>query len=144
MKLLIPIRLLLAIVALALLGTHASAESTSFNDLSKPIVESATRVVEPTPVDYRNKRYKVKKGDTFPAIALAFGLDATELAAWNDQRNPELIYVGQSLRLHPPGLSGVGGTPIFIDLPSGVATPPSAAVAAPPAPSPTQIGRAHV
>lgn len=53
--------------------------------------------------------YTVKAGDTLYSIALEFGLDYRELAAWNNVE-PARIRVGQSLRLTPPG--GVVASPL--------------------------------
>ena len=47
--------------------------------------------------------YTVKKGDTLYSIALDQGKDYKELVAWNNLENPNLIKVGQQLRLSPPG-----------------------------------------
>jgi lipoprotein NlpD len=47
--------------------------------------------------------YVVKRGDTLFQIALDFGLDYKELAAWNGIENPNVILVGQVLRVTAPG-----------------------------------------
>jgi lipoprotein NlpD len=47
--------------------------------------------------------YTVKRGDTLYQIALDNGLDYRELAAWNNVQNADRIFVGQVLRLGPPG-----------------------------------------
>lgn len=57
----------------------------------------------------RPDAYTVKAGDTLYSIALEFGLDYRELAAWNNI-DPARIRVGQSLRLSPP--RGVVATPL--------------------------------
>ena len=57
----------------------------------------------------RPESYTVKPGDTLYAIALEFGLDYRELAAWNSI-DPGKIRVGQQLRLSPP--RGVVATPL--------------------------------
>lgn len=53
--------------------------------------------------------YVVKRGDTLYQIALDHGLDYRELAAWNNIENVNVIRVGQTLLLGPPG--GVGAAP---------------------------------
>ena len=50
--------------------------------------------------------YTVKRGDTLHKIALDNGLDYRELAAWNNIENPNLIRVGQVLRLARAGRAG--------------------------------------
>ena len=56
--------------------------------------------------DARPQTYTVKRGDTMHQIALDNGLDYRELAAWNNLENPNVIRVGQVLRLTAPGDSG--------------------------------------
>ncbi|HMM46662.1 MAG TPA: peptidoglycan DD-metalloendopeptidase family protein [Thiobacillaceae bacterium] len=47
-------------------------------------------------------RHTVQRGDTLYAIAFANNLDHREIAAWNRLASPDLILVGQVLRLTPP------------------------------------------
>jgi lipoprotein NlpD len=54
--------------------------------------------------DWRPDSYAVKKGDTLYSIALDHGLAYRDVAAWNGLTDPNVIRVGQSLRLTaPPG-----------------------------------------
>jgi lipoprotein NlpD len=46
--------------------------------------------------------YTVKKGDTLYSIALDHGQDYKDVAAWNYLENPNLIKIGQQLRVVPP------------------------------------------
>lgn len=50
-----------------------------------------------------SKVHVVQKGETLISIALARGLDYRELAAWNNITNPNLIRLGEPLRVVPPG-----------------------------------------
>lgn len=52
--------------------------------------------------DERPDSYVVQKGDTLFSIALDFGHDYKELAAWNELADPSVIRVGQRLRLTAP------------------------------------------
>lgn len=52
--------------------------------------------------DWRPEYYVVKKGDTLYSIALDYGLDYRELAAWNSLEDPGLIKIDQRLRLFAP------------------------------------------
>ncbi len=96
------------------------------------------RAAEP---DTRPSTYTVKRGDTLAAIALEYGLDYRELAAWNGIENPDRILVGQVLKLNPAGDARPGGT---VDAATGVTTAPlrgappvvEARPAAPPAGAP--------
>ena len=56
----------------------------------------------PAPVDV-GKIHTIQKGDTLLSVALANGLDYRELAAWNNIVNPNVIKLGEVLRLTPPG-----------------------------------------
>ena len=58
----------------------------------------------------RPQTYTVKRGDTLHQIALDNGLDYRELAAWNNLENPNVIRVGQVLRLSPPTEGGAPTT----------------------------------
>lgn len=47
--------------------------------------------------------YRVKAGDTLQVIAARAGLDSRRIVEWNQLQSPDRIYVGQVLRLTPPG-----------------------------------------
>ena len=49
--------------------------------------------------------YVVRQGDTLYSIALAHDLDYKQLAQWNQLASPDVIEVGQQLRLSPPSAS---------------------------------------
>jgi len=49
----------------------------------------------------RPASYTVRSGDTLHSIAWRYRVDYRELASWNALTNPNLIIVGQKLRLHP-------------------------------------------
>ncbi|WP_416561077.1 peptidoglycan DD-metalloendopeptidase family protein [Limnohabitans sp. yimb22184] len=77
--------------------------------------------------------YTVQRGDTLTRIGLDNGQGWRDLARWNNLTNPDLIEVGQVLRVAPPGAavenSGVVVRPIA---PSGN----TSATATPPKPEP--------
>ena len=52
--------------------------------------------------DERPDAYIVQRGDTLFGIALDFGYDYKDVAAWNGLADPSMIRVGQRLRLTPP------------------------------------------
>ena len=56
--------------------------------------------------------YTVKKGDTLYLIALDHGLDYKDLAAWNNLENPNVIRLGQQLRLRAPAAGTVVTVPL--------------------------------
>jgi len=72
-----------------------------------------------TLVDYSAEVHVVAPGETLYSIAWRHGLNHNDLARWNGLSNPDLLLVGQRLRLRP-----------------GVAARPAATVGAPPAATP--------
>ncbi|MEK7875109.1 MAG: peptidoglycan DD-metalloendopeptidase family protein [Pseudomonadota bacterium] len=85
-----------------------------------PVIErqpSAVKpAVKPSPpaageADSRPDYYTVRKGDTLYTIALDHGLDYKELVEWNNIINPNVIRVGQQLRLKAP-VPAVVATPL--------------------------------
>lgn len=52
--------------------------------------------------DWRPDTYTVKKGDTLYGIALDHGQDYRDIAAWNGIADPNVIAVGQTLRVRAP------------------------------------------
>ena len=51
---------------------------------------------------YEQRVHVVRAGDTLFSIAWAYGVDQRDLARWNGIKNPDVIQVGQRLRLSPP------------------------------------------
>ncbi|CAG1017664.1 Murein hydrolase activator NlpD [Burkholderiaceae bacterium] len=89
--------------------------------------------------------YTVKPGDTMIRIGLETGQNWKDLVKWNELENPNLIEVGQTLRVMPPGVdpNGAGTKPVTTakveTKPLSAATPASgAAAAAPAATTPSQ------
>lgn len=70
--------------------------------------------------------YTVQRGDTLTRIGLDNGQGWRDLARWNNLTNPDLIEVGQVLRVSPPGgaveTSGVVVRPIASSGPSSSVT----------------------
>ena len=89
-----------------------------------PAAETAAR--EP---DSRPEYYTIKKGDTLYTIALDHGLDYKELIEWNRIENPNLIRLGQQLRLLAPAATVVTAPfrtpPPFGGKPVTGSTPPA-------------------
>ena len=44
--------------------------------------------------------YNVKRGDTLTKIAAMYGVSVLDLISWNDIRNPDLIYEGQTIIIY--------------------------------------------
>ncbi|MDQ8022165.1 MAG: peptidoglycan DD-metalloendopeptidase family protein [Moraxellaceae bacterium] len=73
----------------------APVESRSPGGVAPAAAATAT---SPAP---RPGYYVVKRGDTLYSIALENGQDYRDVAAWNKLDNPNLILVGQELRVRP-------------------------------------------
>jgi lipoprotein NlpD len=89
--------------------------------------------------DVRPSTYTVKRGDTLYQIALDHGLDYKDLASWNGLENPNVIRVGQVLRVAAPGetasATGVTTAPLKT-LPPVTAAAPGAGAASGTIPAP--------
>jgi lipoprotein NlpD len=122
-----------------------------------PAVESAA-VVKPLPgAENAGKPgyYSVKPGDTLIRVGLENGQNWKDLVRWNNLDNPNIIEVGQVLRVVPPGTdpAAVGTRPVTqakVEVRPLDAKPPTAAavpaastttVAAVPAAAPAPVTR---
>jgi len=73
-----------------------------------PVVEAAP--AEPPPVEKPIPTHVVKRGETLVSIALQYGLDYRDLAAWNNIANMNVLSTGQVLVLAaPPGTPAATG-----------------------------------
>lgn len=76
--------------------------------------------------------YVIKKGDTLSGVARRYGIDARDLAAWNDITDPKRVDVGRRLRLSPPQSRGTStGKAPLAEPRSQTATPRSTAPSPP-------------
>jgi len=91
--------LLLTIGGCAFIEQQPVAVTTA--EGAKALDPSSTRITRRRG-DERPDAYVVQRGDTLYAIALDFGFDYRELAAWNELADPSRILVGQRLRFTPP------------------------------------------
>jgi lipoprotein NlpD len=73
-------------------------------DVAKPAAPAAPAS---SPTDAKPGTYVVKPGDTLMRIALESGQGWRDVARWNNIENPNLIEVGQVLRVVPPGAGEV-------------------------------------
>lgn len=76
--------------------------ATPFASTRPDVPSSVKPVTAAVPVEIV-KQHIIQKGDTLISVALANGLDYRELAAWNNIVNPNIIKLGEVLRLTPPG-----------------------------------------
>ncbi|MEO8158196.1 MAG: peptidoglycan DD-metalloendopeptidase family protein [Betaproteobacteria bacterium] len=101
-------------------NTQSQASSTapvSSPAIAAPVITNAKPEHQPAPLDepetkpyregdWRPEFHVVKKGDTLYSIALDYGQDYRELAAWNNLADPGVIRIDQRLRLFPPDSFG--------------------------------------
>ena len=114
-------QLLLLTLTLGLLSACSS------NLRQAPIIERSPVADAKKPADEpKDERYfyTVKRGDTLIGIALDYGQNHRDLAAWNNLANPNDIKVDQVLRVAPPdNVAGVQTSPIQMP-PAEPKTPP--------------------
>ncbi len=86
-----------------------------------PVIErsGAPRAANALPANAGAGMYTVKKGDTLYSIALDHGHDYKDVAAWNNLDNPDLIKIGQPLRVTPPD----SGAPVAVSKPVSSSAP---------------------
>ncbi len=77
--------------------------------------------------------YTVRSGDTLIAIGWQAGIDHRKIAEWNRLKSPDRIFVGQVLRLTPPGGSAPPPATASIGEAVAVSRPVEAASAVAPA-----------
>jgi len=67
-----------------------------------PVTAQAAPAARAAADDLRPETYTVKRGDTLYGIALDHGQDYRDIARWNNLTDPNLIEVGQVLRVRDP------------------------------------------
>ena len=102
---------LLVVLLLPILAACASHAPAPVEDRGGASAQAKPAAV-PAP-DSHAGYHTVKKGDTLYSIALDNGQDYKDVAAWNNLDNPNLIKVGQQLRVTPPD----NGAPVAISKP---------------------------
>jgi len=115
-------------------ATPAEVPASGVVDPSK-----APAVPAVTPPGY----YTVKPGDTLIRIGLDSGQNWRDIVRWNNLENPNVVEVGQTLRIVPPGVDPAAATSRPV-VPARVETRPLDARAAASAPttSPPQVALA--
>jgi lipoprotein NlpD len=134
-------QILVSAVVMLLVGCASKGPAPVENRVaSRPGSSAAT-----APQVARPGYYLVKKGDTLYSIAHQYDRDYRELAAWNSLDDPNVIGVGQELRVVPPSVDaaagGTGGT-IIVGAPLAPkieSTPQSGSSGASPSSSPAVV-----
>ncbi|MHB8472387.1 MAG: peptidoglycan DD-metalloendopeptidase family protein [Gammaproteobacteria bacterium] len=125
-----------AVLAAATLLTACGGTLAPVEDLHAPSVRALpSQAPAPLPPGY----HAVRRGETLYAIAFLYGYSYQQLANWNHIAPPYAIYVGQRLRVMPPGARAPSPIRVLPAEPgpaSGNATPASPAEAASPTSKP--------
>jgi lipoprotein NlpD len=98
----------LAIVALAGCAARRPAPVVERAQPAPPVELPAPEAPVGAPAEKPVPTHMVKRGETLASIALQYGLDYRELAAWNNIVNPNRLETGRVLVLTPPS----GATPL--------------------------------
>ena len=120
----------LRVAWLAVLAALASCSTLNYEQGSAPAPRADSRT------------YVVRKGDTLFKIAWQHGVDQRDLARWNGIRDPDVIHVGQRIRLTPAGAAAARGAdapakaPAKSSPPSKSGSPPRSAKSSGAAPPP--------
>jgi len=150
------IRLLAAVLVVVLAGCASSGRKAPVEERSvvaKPPVAAAAPAPAPeaAPVPLPGAEnagkpgyYTIKPGDTLLRVALEHGQNWRDLVRWNNLENPNLLEVGQVLRVVPPATEAVTARAVpnagRVDTrpleprPAASAAAPTAGATAPPAP----------
>lgn len=75
--------------------------------------------------------FTVRPGDTLYRIAIEHGQTARDVQAWNNLSNPNMIEVGQVLRVSPPAGMSPSSAPAPVSTATAVAVAPPAVVSRP-------------
>jgi lipoprotein NlpD len=131
---------------------RAPVEERNLNSLSTPPAMAHGTAAAPAahPNAGQPGYYTVKPGDTLIRVGLETGQSWRDIMAWNNMENPNVLEVGQVLRVVPPAANAavastspistarVESRPLDAKAPAAAASgvAPSPAVAAPAAPTP--------
>ena len=81
--------------------------------------------------------YTVQTGDTLIRIGLEHGQSWKDIARWSNISNPNLIEVGQVVRVVPPGyVESEGARPVVANTVQAVTLPPAGSMVTTPVPAP--------
>ena len=99
--------ILSALAATACTSTRVDMESPAPAGEAQRVEDvRVTNEQKGEPLDETDFMHVVQSGDTLWSIAWRYQIDVQNLARWNQLEDPDLIMVGQSLRLGPNGNVG--------------------------------------
>ncbi|MBI3716610.1 MAG: peptidoglycan DD-metalloendopeptidase family protein [Betaproteobacteria bacterium] len=116
MKRFLPLILPVLLAGLAGCSSNRPAPVVDSRPQPPKAVTASPKAGEPSPGEpakaIEGRTHVIAKGETLIAIALQYGLDYRELAAWNNIENPNVIKLGEVLRITAPeAISTTGGLP---------------------------------
>ena len=88
------------------------------------LVDLPAPAPEPVPAEKPIPTHMVKRGETLASIALQYGLEYRELAAWNNIVNPNRLETGRVLVLQAPAGAAPAQGPVPMTTPLVTAGPP--------------------
>ncbi len=91
------------LVACSSSGHRAPVEEHGAASYKKMKSSVSAAKKSPSEKDWRPQSYIIQKGDTLYSIAFNYGFDYHELAELNGIKDPNVIQIGQELRLFPVG-----------------------------------------
>ena len=102
-------RLILALLLPLIAGCASHTPAPVVDRSGAPAAERSKLAVPAALVttDTGTGYHTVKKGETLHSIALDHGQDYKDVGAWNKLENPNLIRIGQQLRITPPDSGAV-------------------------------------
>jgi len=92
-----------------------------------PVVTEAPRPPAASDGPVKPGHYVVRPGDTLIRIALDAGQNWRDIARWNNIENPNVIEVGQVLRVTPPASEVAVAKPVAPPAVSATPVPPASA-----------------
>jgi lipoprotein NlpD len=115
------------LTALTLLGCSNKGRLAPVEDRTLGAPQKTAKVLPGAENAGKAGFYTVRQGDTLLRIGLDHGQSARDLARWNNLDNPNLIEIGQVLRVAPPAQEAAAARPA---VPAVTAAPVAAAQAA--------------
>ena len=127
---------LMLVLLLPVIGGCASHSPVPVEDRGGgPATVKPSAQIAAAPIDSKIGYHTVKKGDTLYSIALDNGQDYKDVAGWNNLENPNLIKIGQQLRVTPPD----NGASVAVTKPVTSSAPVEVKQAAAPASTNTDV-----
>lgn len=131
--------LLTSVLVAAALAGCASKSAPRAPVVDRSAQPAATKVLPGAENAGKPGYHTVRAGETLTRIAIQYGQDRRNIQAWNQLSNPDLIEVGQVLRVAPPGVpmpvaprtNEPATTAVVTPLPAARPLPPAGGAAAP-------------